>query len=83
MFLSSVDQILDHPNYNFIIEFGEIAIPALLTRLQNNPSFLTEALYIIVDKSNYSLPTIHPNAHGDVNQLTDIWINWGKINGYI
>lgn len=68
----------DHPAYQRIVAMGQTAIPFILDELRQEPSWVLIALFDITGE-NPSLP----EHAGKLKELTQDWLQWGKLNGYI
>lgn len=76
--LSSATAIVSHFAYRQIIEMGEVALPFMLIKLQQDPQHLFYALYHITGENPVSL------AHaGNLKEMTADWLHWGQKKGYI
>ena len=71
--ISSIDMIIEHPLFKKIIKLGKKIIPLILKELIIEPSHLIIALAEITNEN-----PIHPNHKGDLEKMTEDWIEWGK-----
>ena len=76
--LSSPEMIAAHRAYQEIIGMGKDAIPFILQDLQKSPSQWFWALRAIAGDS-----PIRPEDRGDVDAMTDAWLDWGRRDRYI
>lgn len=76
--LSSPSMIAGHPAYQKIIEMGREAIPLILEDLKESKAHWFLALRAIVRES-----PIQPEDRGDVDAMTDAWLDWGRRHRYI
>lgn len=76
--LSSDTEIVMHPDYQEIIGMGKAAIPLILSEMKKNPSHWFWAL-----KSITGVDTILPDQRGRVKEMTEVWLDWGRRQGYI
>lgn len=77
-FLSSILEISMHPAYQQIIGMGETALTLILNELINKTGHWFWAL-----KSITGADPVTPEQRGNVNKMTNAWIQWGKENNYI
>lgn len=75
--VSSPSQIAMHPYYQKIISFGKKAIPLLIKKLDNTPTYWFWALEEI--SGTNPVPVIH---RGNIPEMIKLWKNWAKENGY-
>lgn len=76
--LSSITDIAIHPAYQQIIGMGAIAIPYILATLRGKPGHWFWALKSITGED-----PVPPDQRGRIKQMTEIWLRWGKEQGYI
>jgi len=74
--LSTIDEMVLHPNYLKIISMGKQAVPLLLEELRLRPDHWLLALNIITDEDP---------AQPDDSFLEAVhaWIQWGRERGYL
>lgn len=79
-FISSATELIEHPAYQKIIEYGTAAIPFLLNRLKNGPEphFWGPALEAITGEN--PVPKEHA---GRILLIAQDWIDWGRDKGYL
>ena len=77
-FLSATDDIVLHPAYQSIIGMGREVIPLLLRELQRKPSHWFWALRSISRED-----PVRPEDVGNIRNMTDAWLKWGKERGYL
>lgn len=76
-FISSSPQIRNNENYKEIIKLGDDVVPLILHDLTEQPNHWFYALEQITG----ACPT-GPEDHGDIQALSQKWIEWGKNEGY-
>ena len=76
--LSSPSVIAGHPAYQKIIEMGQEAIPLILQDLKESKAHWFWALRVTARES-----PIRPEDRGDVDAITDAWLDWGRRHRYI
>ena len=71
---------LKHPSYLKIIGWGEEAIPHILADLRDReePRHWFEALHEITGAN-----PVPPEHRGDLKQMADAWLKWGRNRGKI
>ena len=67
-----------HPAYQQIIGMGKTAIPLILFEMMAKPGHWFWALKSITGEDPVS-----PEQRGDVNEMTQAWLRWGKEKRYI
>ena len=77
-FLSNTAQIAMLPSYQRIIGMGLAAVPFILEELQREPRQWFWALEAITEAN-----PVPPEAAGKVRLMAQVWIDWGKQQGYI
>lgn len=75
--ISSITEIALNPSYQEIIGMGTKVIPLILMELQNEPDYWFWALKAITGAD-----PVGPDQRGDLGQMTQAWLEWGKENGY-
>jgi hypothetical protein len=76
--LSAVGAITSHPAYQQIIAMGAPAVPLILKRMQGRPAFWFDALRRITGQN-----PIKPSMRGNVQRMTEAWLQWGTKRGHI
>jgi hypothetical protein len=76
--VSSIDDMIVHPAYQEIIRMGPAIIPLLIDDIERNQNHWFCALHSISGGQN----PVPPEHAGDVDKMTEAWINWAKTNGY-
>jgi hypothetical protein len=76
--LSSDIEIAIHPAYQEIIGMGEDVIPLILSEMGKKPGNWFWALKSITGED-----PILPEHRGKVEEMTKMWLNWGREKGYI
>ena len=78
-FISSTTQIKAHPAYESILLWGRDAVPLLLARILEKPTWVP--LWALMDITDgISVPS---ENLGRLYAITYLWIKWGYANGYI
>src|SRR5215208_4933397 len=66
--------------YHQIMAMGEQVLPLIFRELESKPSdWFWELRAIARDKA----PEIPPEAKGRVRRMAEIWLEWGKLHGYV
>jgi len=76
-FCSSVDRIVMHPAYQRIIGIGPKAVPLILRRMRKEPHLWFWALYSITGDDPVSEELL-----GDIDAMTNAWLEWGRKRDY-
>jgi hypothetical protein len=76
-FLSSYTDIVEHPTFQEIIRLGEPVVPLMLRDLAQRPRLWVWALPKITGAD-----PVPPNQSGNIGQLSEAWLRWGRANGY-
>jgi hypothetical protein len=76
-FLSSMSEASSHPAYQEIIALGPEVVPLLLRDLAATHSHWFEALRMLTGAT-----PVPKAAGGNVPQMVEAWLRWGKDNGY-
>lgn len=76
--LSSAARMAKHPAYQEIIRMGESAVPLLLAELARKPGHWFLALHTITGAN-----PVPPGSEGNINEMVQAWIRWGKDKGYV
>lgn len=77
-FLASITGISMHPAYQQIIGMGPTAIPLILSDLGKKPGHWFWALKSITGED-----PVLPEHRGNMKQMAEDWLRWGKENGYL
>ena len=75
---SSVTAIAMHPSYQQIIGLGEPALPLIFQELCREPDHWFWALQAITGEN-----PIHEENAGDLAAMTNDWLSWAKMHGYL
>lgn len=70
-------EIATHPAYQQIIGMGSSAIPFILKQLKTEPDHWFWALKAITCED-----PVPEKSRGNLNAMTDEWLEWGKSKGY-
>jgi len=76
--LSSMQRITGNSAYLSIIGLGPSAIPLIFDALRSEPDWWFCALRSITRED-----PVTEDMRGDINAMTDAWLNWGRKNGYV
>ncbi len=76
--LSSSTKLVEHPAYRQIIGLGPAVLPVMLHDLAENGRFWFPALNAITGEN-----PVPDDAAGDVERMTEAWIEWGRVNRLI
>ena len=77
--LPRVKDRISHPLYLQIIDWGEDAVPHILSELMNRePDHWFEALSQITGANPVPL-----QSRGNVREMADAWVRWGRLHGWI
>ena len=76
--LSSISDIAMHPAYQQIIGIGPVAISLILYELHKRPNHWFWALKSITGED-----PVPPKARGDIQKMTEAWLNWGREQRYL
>ena len=74
---ADVLDLIKHPAYQVIIDMGQDAVPFILRELEKRPDYWFWALYSITGAD-----PITDDAAGNLQKMTDAWLNWARENGY-
>lgn len=75
---SSYYEKILHPAYQKILTLDQDAVPLILRELQTMPNDWFWALRIITEAD-----PVTPDQAGDMQAMTDAWIQWGFDNEYL
>ena len=75
-FLSSMDEVAQHPAYRQIVEMGDRALPLILRELDQGPAHWFWALHEITREN-----PVLPNHRGYVKEMAQDWLNWARRTG--
>lgn len=77
--LPRVKDRISHPLYLQVIDWGEDAVPYILSELLNQePDHWFEALSQITGANPVPL-----QSRGNVREMADAWVRWGRLRGWI
>lgn len=77
-YLSSITDMATHPAYQQIIGMGYDAVPLILHEMEKKPNYWFWALISITGED-----PVTPEHKGDVEEMTDAWLSWGRNQGYL
>ena len=78
LFFSFADRAARHPACREIVSMGEAAIPLILERLQSWAGEWFSPLEEIT-----GINPVNPDDYGNVPAMTESWVEWGRLNGYV
>ena len=78
IFLSNSTQTARHPAHREIVSMGEAAIPLILERMQTQGGHWFHALHEITGAR-----PVPPESRGRIKEMTQAWLEWGELNGYV
>jgi len=78
LYMSSLSEMVTHPAYLEIIGMGWRVVPRLLEKLRQNPRHWFTALTAITGENPIPL-----DAAGNLDRMTQAWLEWGAENGYL
>ncbi|MYC33978.1 MAG: hypothetical protein F4X64_12490 [Chloroflexi bacterium] len=76
--LSSSTQAAKHPAHREIVGMGEAAVPLILERMQAQGGHWFHALQAITGAR-----PVPPESRGRIKEMTQAWLEWGELNGYV
>lgn len=77
-FYSFTKQSTELPSYQAIIEMGDSALPFIFKEMVNEPNHWFVALKKIVGEN-----PVLPEHKGNLQLMTNDWLQWAKIKNYI
>jgi hypothetical protein len=75
--LSVISKISMHPAYQRIIGMGQPVVPLIMRELEHEPDHWFWALNSIT-----GVNPVKPEQRGNLNQMAQAWVEWGRENGY-
>lgn len=75
--VSAVDRLVLDDNYQQIIGMGRPALPLILEELRTSGGFWFPALWAIAGED-----PVPEDFRGNVQKMTEYWLQWGRANGY-
>lgn len=75
--ISSTTTLVAHPSYQSIIAMGRGVLPILFRELQQRPDYWFIALREITGEN-----PIKPEDAGNLEKMSESWLNWAKEKGY-
>jgi hypothetical protein len=76
--LSSITEIAMHPAYQQIIGIGPVAISLILYEMGKKPNHWFWALKSITGED-----PVPPEARGNIGDMTEAWLSWGREQRYL
>jgi hypothetical protein len=76
-FLSSDEELVNHPAFQEIIRMGEAVVPFMLRDLQDRPRLWVWALPQITGAD-----PVPAGDRGNIAKMSAAWLSWGKAHGY-
>lgn len=77
---TSPKAIEKHPAIRKIIMLGEDVVPLILRRMEHHPWFWFGPL---MELTKEKVDPINPSMYGDMQRMTEAWIEWGIRRGKI
>ena len=77
MFLSSTGEIIRHRAHLEIIGMGPKVVPHILRRMRERPGLWFQALHFLTGDN-----PVQEESRGDIEAMTQAWIDWGRERGY-
>ncbi len=81
--LSSLTKILSHEAYLAIIALGRPVLPFLFSELEQRPNFWFTAISSILRANNEYADVVDEADYGNLQKMTDAWVEWGREQGYL
>ncbi len=78
VFLSNSDRKNAHPALQEIISMGQPMVPLILERMRSQGGHWFEALQQITGAR-----PVPPESRGRIREMTQAWLDWGELNGYV
>lgn len=78
VFTSSISERLRHPSYKQILAMGQAALPLILEDLERTHFYWFPVLAAITQES-----PVPPHDIGNVRQMTEAWLDWGRKRGLV
>lgn len=72
------DMGFDNLHYKEIKSYGKEALPFIFNQMEKEVRFLFEACEEIT-----GINLITKEMRGKVKEMNDVWVEWGKENGYL
>ena len=76
-YLSSYSEIVEHPAFREIIRLGHAVVPLMLRDLEERPRLWVWAFPEIT-----GVNPIPPDQAGNIANMSDAWLRWGREHGY-
>ena len=76
--LANSDRKNAHPALQEIISMGQPVVPLILERMQSQGGHWFEALQQITGAR-----PVPPESRGRIKEMTQAWLEWGELNGYV
>lgn len=73
-----VAQMVEHPDYQRIVEMGELAVPLILEELEREVDHWFPALRQLTGAS-----PVPEESKGNLAKMRDAWLGWGRDEDYI
>lgn len=77
-FMSSINNIVMHPSYQRIIGMGKDATKLILNEMKEEKGHWFWALRAITNED-----PVKPSHRGNIEAMTEDWLDWGQENGYL
>jgi hypothetical protein len=75
---SSLTKMILHPAYQRIMGLGNAVVPLILRELEREPDYWFSALAAITGAN-----PVRAEQRGNLRQMTQAWLQWGKDQRYI
>jgi hypothetical protein len=76
-YLSSYQDIVEHPAFREIIGLGTAVVPLMLRDLQERPRLWVWALPEITGAD-----PVPPGEGGNIAKMSEAWLRWGRAHGF-
>jgi len=76
-YLSSYQDIVEHPAFREIIRLGTAVVPLMLRDLQERPRLWVWALPEITGAD-----PVPPGESGNIAKMSEAWLRWGRAHGF-
>jgi hypothetical protein len=75
---SITSEITSGPDYESIIALGAAAVPLILRSMEHEPDYWFDALMELT-----WVDPVEPEHYGDIEQMTNDWLRWGRQHNLI
>ena len=77
---SSSASIVKHSAYQRIVELGDAALPLIFRELEQGPVMMVHWMHALRDITGVT--PVPKELWGKVEKMTNIWLEWGREQGY-